>query len=129
LNFNIINENPNESYNPEAINSLFSMNLFNKAMSSLSSTNDSFLNTLAEQSTIKEEITNLKGLLYSQTDLSVINAKIINLERLLRLYSTNQLIDSGSIRVNQIAGNPPSISLTSIDTDYFRVDNLKTSDL
>jgi hypothetical protein len=33
LNFNIINDNPQQTYNPEAINSLFSMNLFNQAMS------------------------------------------------------------------------------------------------
>lgn len=129
LNFNIINENPNETYNPEAINSLFSMNLFNNAMSRLASTNDSFLNILAEQSTLRDEINNLKGLLYSQTDLNVINAKIKNLEDLLRLYSTNQLVSSSTIQVNQIFGNPPGISLTNIDTSYTRIDNVKTSEL
>ena len=35
LNFNIINDNPQDTYNPEAINSLFSMNLFNQAMAPL----------------------------------------------------------------------------------------------
>jgi hypothetical protein len=35
LNFNIINENPQDTYNPEAINSVFSMNLFNTSMSRL----------------------------------------------------------------------------------------------
>jgi hypothetical protein len=129
LNFNIINENPNETYNPEAINSLFSMNLFNNAMSRLASTNDSFLNILAEQSTLRDEISNLKGLLYSQTDLNIINAKIRNLEDLLRLYSTNQLVSSSTIQVNQIFGNPPSISLTNIDTSYARIDNIKTTEL
>lgn len=129
LNFNIINENPNETYNPESINSLFSMNLFNDSMARLASTNDSFLNILAEQSTLRDEITALKGLLYSQTDLSVINAKIRNLEDLLRLYSTNQLISSPTIQVNEIPGNPPSISLSSIDTEYARVDNVSTTDL
>jgi hypothetical protein len=43
LNVNIINENPQDTYNPEAINSMFSMNLFNTTMSRLASTNDSFL--------------------------------------------------------------------------------------
>jgi hypothetical protein len=36
LNFNIINDNPQDTYNPEAINSMFSMNLFNAAMQKLS---------------------------------------------------------------------------------------------
>lgn len=129
LNFNIINENPNETYNPEAINSLFSMNLFNTAMSKLSSTNDSFLNILAEQSTLRDELNNLKGLLYSQTDLNVINAKINNLEELLRLYSTNQLVTSDSIEVSEIPGNPPTIRLNNIDTGYVKVDNITSTDL
>ena len=129
LNFNIINENPNETYNPEAINSLFSMNLFNDSMARLASTNDSFLNILAEQSTLRDEITALKGLLYSQTDLNVINTKIRNLEDLLRLYSSNQLISSPTIQVNEIPGNPPSISLSNIDTEYARIDNINTTDL
>lgn len=129
LNFNIINENPNETYNPEAINSLFSMNLFNDAMSKLSSTNDSFLNILSEQSTLRDEVNNLKGLLYSQTDLNTINAKIRNLEDLLRLYSSNQLESSNTIEVNEVPGNPPTITLNSIDTQYVRVDNINTSDM
>ena len=60
LNFNIINENPVDSYNPEAINSMFSMNLFNQSMSRLSSTNDSFLNLIAEQGVVRDEINRRK---------------------------------------------------------------------
>jgi hypothetical protein len=129
LNFNIINENPVETYNPESINSLFSMNLFNQAMSRLASTNDSFLNILAEQSFVRDEITALKGLLYTQTDINTINTRIRNLENLLRLYSTNQIQSSDSIEVVQIPGTPPSFILNSIDTQYIRIDNYKTTEL
>ena len=129
LNFNIINDNTVDSYNPEAINSMFSMNLFNEAMRRLASTNDSFLNTIAEQSFIREELTNIKGLLYTQTDLNVINAKIQNLENLLRLYSTNQLVSSDSIQVTQVPGNPPNIILDSTDTQYVRIDNYLATEL
>lgn len=129
LNFNIINENVAETYNPEAINSLFTMNLFNKAMSRLASTNDSFLNIISEQSYIREEILNIKGLVYTQTELSVINEKIKNLEKLLRLYSTLQIVDSDSIEVGNISGTPPMISFNNIDKNYGRIDNYKTTDL
>jgi hypothetical protein len=78
LNFNIINENPVDTYNPEAINSLFSMNLFNQAMARLLSTNDSFLNIISEQSFLREEINIIKGLVYTQTDLNTINTRIRN---------------------------------------------------
>jgi hypothetical protein len=121
LNFNIINENPVDTYNPEAINSMFSMNLFNQSMSRLSSTNDSFLNLIAEQGTIRDEITALKGLVYTQTDLATINSKIQNLDNLLRLYSTNQLVSTDTVEVSTITGTPPTIRLSAINTTYERV--------
>lgn len=121
LNFNIINENPVDSYNPEAINSMFSMNLFNQSMSRLSATNDSFLNLIAEQGTIRDEVNSLKGLVYTQTDLSTINSKIQNLENLLRLYSTNQIVSTDTIEVTTVTGTPPTIRLNAINTSYERV--------
>lgn len=129
LNFNIINENTNLSYNPEAVNSMFSMELFNNAMSRLASLNDSFQNIISDNSLINSEIMNLKGLLYTQTDINVLNTKISNLESLLRLYSTLQIRTSDSIRVDTIPGTPPALTLTSIDTNYSTITNIKTSNL
>lgn len=99
LNFNIIHDNPVEAYNPEAINSLFSMSLYNEAMRRLSTINDSFLNIISEHSSMKDEISKLKQLLYTQTDFQSIKSRIDNLDRLLRLYSTLQLSSSDSIAV------------------------------
>ena len=121
LNFNIINENPQDSYNPEAINSVFSMNLFNTSMSRLAATNDSFINLIAEQANVRDDVAYLKSLLYTQTDLATLNAKIANLEGLLRLYSTNQLIASPTVNVTTIPGTPPSIKLDSVASNYERV--------
>jgi hypothetical protein len=129
LNFNIINENPQDSYNPEAINSMFSMNLFNDAMRRLGSINESFLNIIGEQEEIKNEVLNIKQLLYTQTDFDVLNSRIKNLESLLRLYSTNQIISSESIRVNLNSSSPPFISFENIDTSYVRIENIKSTDL
>jgi len=121
LNFNIINENPQDSYNPEAINSMFSMNLFNKSMSKLAATNDSFINLLAEQGNVRDEVTFLKSLIYTQTDLATLNTKIQNLEGLLRMYSTNQIIASDTIDVTTVPGTPPYIKLSTINTAYERI--------
>jgi hypothetical protein len=44
----------------------------------------------------------------------------INLEKLLNLYSTNQIVDSDSIGAS-IPGTPPSIKLNSIATNYERI--------
>jgi len=129
LNFNIINDNPQQAYNPEAINSLFSMNLFNQAMSRLSATNDSFLNLINEQGVLKDQVDALKQLLYTQTDISTINAKISNLENLLRLYSTNQIVSSNSIDAVTNPGTPVTISLYNKETSYSVISNIKTTDL
>ena len=129
LNFNILNDNPQQSYNPEAINSLFSMNLFNQAMSRLSSTNDSFINLLSEQGLLRDQIDALKQLLYTQTDISTINTKITNLESLLRLYSTNQIVSTDSIVAFTNPGTPATISLFNRETSYNTVNNIKTTNL
>ena len=103
------------------------MELYNNAMSRLASVNDSFQNIISNNTSINEEIMNLKGLLYTQTDINVLNTKISNLETLLRLYSTLQIINSDSIKVNLISGSPPQLSLSSIDTQYSTIVNVKTS--
>ena len=129
LNFNIINDNVQDAYNPEAINSLFSMNLFNSAMARLAALNDSFLNILAENGALKDEILSIKGLLYTQNDLATINQKIVNLENLLKLYSTNQIVSSTTIEATTTFGTPPSIVLNSIDPPYARIDTVLTSQM
>ena len=126
LNFNIINDNPQLAYNPEAINSLFSMNLFNQAMSRLSSINDSFLNIIAEQSTLRDQVSAVQQLIYTQTDINTINTKIKNLENLLRLYSTKQISSTESIEVNTAGTN---ITLANVDPSYGRIDFVRTTDL
>ena len=129
LNFNIINDNPQDTYNPEAINSMFSMNLFNKSMSKLAATNDSFINLIAEQANVRDDVSFLKSLLYTQTDLTTLNAKISNLETLLRLYSTNQLISSSTVDVTNVPGTPPFIKLDSIASNYERIYTYKASEM
>jgi hypothetical protein len=130
LSFNVNNDNPQDSYNPEAINSLYNMNLYNTAMTRLASINDSFLNIVSENILLKEEISNIKQLIYTQTELDTINQKIKNLENLLLLYKTNQLETSDSIKVIQ-QGSPnfTSIVLENIDTSYKTITNVKTTDL
>lgn len=130
LSFNIINDNPIDSYNPEAINSLYSMNNFNEAMIRLASINDSFLNILAENTVLKEEIDNIRQLVYTQTELDTINTKIKYLEGLLLLYKTNQIQDSETIKV--VVEQQPSFStikLENIDTDYKVITKVNTTDL
>ena len=130
LNFNIIHDNPVEAYNPEAVNSLFSMSLYNEAMRRLSTINDSFFNIIAEHSSMKDEISNLKQLLYSQTDFQTIKSRIENLDRLLRLYSTNQLASSSSIEVQtNVLTEFATIQLRVIEPTYNQISSYFTSEM
>jgi hypothetical protein len=130
LNFNIIHDNPIEAYNPQAVNSLFSMNLFNEAMKRLASANDSFLNVISEHSSMKDEILGLKQLLYSQKDFAVINSKISNLEDLLQLYSTMQQESSDTIEVElNSQSTPPSIRFNSTDRRYKTIEIYNTTSM
>ena len=129
LNFNIIHDNPQEAYNPEAINSLFSMNLYNEAMRRLSSVNESFLNIISDNIELKDEVLNIKQLLYSQTDLDMINAKIRNLEDLLKLYSTMQIKTSDTIGVEYTSTSPATVKLNNIDRSYHSIDKYLSSDM
>ena len=130
LNYNIINENPQDTYNPNPINSLFSMNLFNEAMNRLANVNDSFLSIVTTQNNLILELNNVKQLIYSQSDLSLINTKISNLESLLQLYQYTQLASSDTIQVVSNNGTtPPYITLNNIDYNYTTITNVNTTDL
>ncbi len=130
LNFNIINDNPQDSYNPNAINSLFSFNLFNEAMRRLSATSDSFNKIIGEQTDLKLQLSNVKQLIYTQTDFATINKKISNLETLLKLYQYTQLVTSDTIEVtSDTSSNPPYIKLNNKDFHYNKIDNVNTTDL
>lgn len=129
LNFNIIHDNPQEAYNPQAINSLFSMNLFNETMRRLSSLNESFINILGQQNDLQSEILDVKQLLYSQTDINIINSKISNLESLLKLYSTQQLVSSDTIEVKILDTTPSQLRLNNIDAKYHSISKYLTSDM
>lgn len=130
LNFNIIHDNPVEAYNPEAVNSLFSMSLYNEAMRRLSTINDSFFNIIAEHSSMKDQISNLKQLLYSQTDFQTIKSRIDNLDRLLRLYSTNQLASSSSVEVQtNTLTEFATIQLKVVEPTYNQISSYFTSEM
>jgi len=129
LNFNIIHDNPQEAYNPEAINSLFSMSLFNEAMRRLGNLNESFLNVLSQQTDLQTELLNIKQLLYSQTDINIINAKISNLESLLQNYATQQIISSDTIQVETLNTSPSQLRFNNIDTNYHTIDEYLTSNM
>jgi hypothetical protein len=130
LNVDINSDNVQDLYNPNSINSLYSFNLFNEAMRRLASLNDSFSSIITDNILIKTSLSDVKQQLYTQTDINTINNKISYLEKLLTMYSSNQLVDSDTIEVqSKMVGTVPLIQLNSIDSTYFQIFSYLTSDM
>ena len=130
LNFDINNDAVQDVYNPNAINDLYSFSLFNNVMRGNITLNESFSNILTENILIKTQISDIKQLLYTQTDLNTIKSQIANLNKLLLLYQSNQISTSSTIEVvNITSGSVPSIELNSIDPNYKKIDTILTSNM
>ena len=131
LNYNIINDNPQDTFNPSAINSLFSFNLFNEAMTRLAQTNDSFNEIIAEQNFLKTEMSYLKQLIYTQGDFANINTKLTYLEGLLTTLQSMQIESSDTIEVTTqgAVSGFPRLKMENVDTAYYTVYNLLTTQM
>jgi hypothetical protein len=130
VNYNIINENLQPVYDPTNINNIFSIDLFTNAMRMLAVTNDQFLQIINEFNNIKQEIFNLKGLLYSQTDIDSIKLRLTNAEDLLLMYSTLQIGTSDSIEpLVDTSTSPPLVKLNSVVPQYGSFFTENTSNL
>lgn len=130
LNFLISNENTRDLFNPEAINSLFSFNLYNEAMRKLNAVNSSFMNILVNQNELSQEFEELRQLIYTQTQLETINSKLTFFEELLKLYQTNQIASSNTISAsNVIVEGKSFVLLESKDTKYGKVDLIRTTNM
>lgn len=128
-NYEIVNDNVQELYNPDSINSLFGFNLYNEAMRKLALTNESFLNIIAEHNILLKEISDVKQLIYTQQDINTIYKKISNLENLLKLYQSNQIVSTETIEVQFTSDSPPEILLNSVDKFYSKIENINISQL
>jgi len=130
LNFNIINENAQDSYNQSAASSIYSFSVFNQAMSQLTVLNDSFNQIIVNQTNLQQQINDITGLVYTQTDFDTINNQINNLNNLLQLYQYTQLVSSDTIQVVQdTSTNPPLVKLNNIDLQYANIDLVNSTDL
>lgn len=128
LNFNISSENVIETFDPEKVYSQFGFDLYNEVMRRVSFTNDTYMNISNDVVNLRKDVDNLKTLIYTQTDINDINAKIDSLYTLLETYKRNQISDSDSIKVNlDESTNPPTLKLISTDARYAEVFNYPVS--
>ena len=130
LNFDIDNDMVPASFNPTSMNNIFGFDLYNNVMANLAKLNEQFMNVIDSFYKINTDMINIKSLVYSQTDLDLIKAKINNLEELLQLYSTNQIVDSGTVAVElDNSGTYPVVKLNVVNQEYSEIQIIQTSDI
>lgn len=130
LNYYISSDILQPQFNPNNVNSLFSFNLFNDAMTRLAFGADQLLSVVAQNAAMQDQINNLQSLIYTTTDIQTINNQINNLNTLLQLYQSLQLVSSDTVDVSTLTQQgQPVIQLHTIDPGYYTITQINTTDL
>jgi hypothetical protein len=130
LNFKVDNDMLPLRYDPTSIYNAFSFDLYNNVMSNYVRLTEQYTNIQSEFINMNQEITKLKSLLYSQTDISEIKKRLNNMTDLIKLYQTNQYVDSDTVKIKlDYTKNYPTISFNAQQVDYTEIYNFKTSDI
>jgi hypothetical protein len=117
-------------YDPTSIYNAFSFDLYNNVMSNYVRLTEQYTNIQSEFINMNQEIVKLKSLLYSQTDITEIKRRLSNMTDLLKLYQTNQYVDSDTVKVKiDYTKNYPALSFNAQQVDYTEIYNLKTTDI
>jgi len=130
LNYAVDNDMLPLRYDPTSIYDIFGFDLYNKVMSNYVLLTDQFKVIIGEFMTMNEDINKLKSLLYSQTDINDIKNRLRNMEDLLKMYQTNQFVNSDTVKINiDYTKNYPALSFNVINVDYNEIYNLYTTDI
>jgi len=130
LDFKVDNDMLPLKYDPTSIYNIFGFDLYNKVMSNYVLLTEQFSTIIGEFLNINDEIVKLKSLIYSQTDISDIKNRLRNMEDLLKLYQTNQYVDSDTVKIEiDYTKNYPALSFNAVNVDYSDIYNLYTTDI
>lgn len=117
-------------FNPDKVYSLFGMELYYEALTRITYMNDRLSDLIGTHSDLRNEITQLRGLIYTQESVDSIRQKLQHFEDLLNVYSTLQIGDSDTIIPElDTSVSPATIRLRSIDKRYSDVVHYYTTDM
>lgn len=117
-------------YDPTSIYNAFSFDLYNNVLTNYVRLTEQYTNIQSQFITMNNEITKLKSLLYSQTDINQMKRQLGNMTELIKLYQTNQYVDSDTVKIRiDYTKNYPALSFDVQQVDYTEIYNLKTTDI
>jgi len=130
LNVNIDNDVLPLSYDPTTIHNQFSFDLYQNILNSNAQIQEVFLNIVSGYTTIQEDLFYLRSQVMSDTDKVRLNNQIENLNELLTLYSTMQIVDSDTVSVEtEYNGAYPTLKLNVMNTVYESIIDLNITDV
>lgn len=117
-------------YDPTSIYNIFGFDLYNKVMNNYVLLTEQFSTIISEFIKMNDDIVKLKSLIYSQTDVNEIKNRLSNMESLLKLYQTNQFVDSDTVKISiDYTKNYPALSFNAVNIDYSEIYNLYSTDI
>jgi len=128
LHYNIDNDVQPLTYDPSTIYNMFSFDMYNEMMRRFYQVNDNFVNIIQEFVRINMDIQDMKSLIYSQTDIDDLKSRMKNMEDLLKLYASNQFVDSDTATISaDYSGVYPKLKFNVIGVEYDEIKNINLS--
>lgn len=117
-------------YDPTTIYNSFGFELYQNLLNINAKISDNFINIISGYTTLQNQITDLKSLIYTQTDIEFIKNQINNLNQLLNLYSTMQHGDSSTVKIEVDNTGPyPIIRFNVVGVEYPDIQFLNSQDI
>lgn len=123
--YNIDNDVLPLTYDPSTIYNMFGFDLYNEVMKKYYQVNENFINIIQEFVRINLDIQNIKSLVYSQSNLEELKSRMNNMEELLKLYQTNQFMDSDTAKISvDNSGIYPRLKFNVVGVEYDEIQNV-----
>ena len=130
LNVNIDNDVLPLSYDPTTVNNQFGFDLYQNILNSNAQIQESFLTIVNGYTQIQEDLYDIRSLVMSDTDMTKISGRLDNLDELLTLYSTMQMVDSDTVSLETLyTGAYPTMKMNVIQTLYENIINVNITDV
>ena len=130
LDFKVDNDMLPLRYDPTSVYNLFGFDLYNNVLANYGKLNQNFMTIIDEFVRMNKELLDMQSLIYSQTDIDEIKAKLKNQEELIKLYQTNQFVNSDTIDIEvDYTKNYPALKFNTKFVQYDEIYNVTTEEI
>ena len=130
LDFKVDNDSHQIKFDTTSIYNLFGFDLYNNVMANYGKLNRNFMTIIDEFVSINKRLLDIESVMYTQTDFDQIKDRLDSYEELLKLYQTNQVVESDTIAVEiDYTKNYPAIKFNTKYVEYDEIYNYYTDDI